>query len=171
MKEYLVTGEFGSQAGDYCEEIITAKTPEEATCYFIRSMKKNPYLWKNMGEHNVRVQEYVPTQPRCRIPMALSHEWEPDGMALSELSTQIALYEARIIELGGVADSGWVDFYDLSLCDHSFVIKYHRYETDRERNTRLTDESNEAAQLRAATAPCEAEEREEYARLKKKYGE
>jgi hypothetical protein len=67
--EYLVYGYSGPAASDYCEEIVTAKTPEYAKLCFIRSMKQDMPRWKNMGEDNVHVRLlYAPVIMRDEIP-------------------------------------------------------------------------------------------------------
>jgi hypothetical protein len=175
MNEYLVSGEFGPQAGDYCEEIITAKTPEEATYYFIRSMKEEaPATWERMGEHNVHVQEYVPAKVRKEILGTLTRDWDPDGHTLAEVAAQMKTYDGMIVAASGISGSGRVE-YDVFDDDCLITITYKRLETDAEYDRRLVAEDKKAAALKASakkvTASKETKERKEYARLKKKFGD
>jgi hypothetical protein len=177
MTEYLVSGEFGPTAGDYCEEIITAKTPEEAKYYFIRSMQKNPYIWERMGENNVHVREYVPAKVRKELSGVLTRDWDPDGHTLAEVAAQMETYNGMIVAMGGISGSGRVGWEEdvFSPDDYHLKITYKRLETDAEYDKRLVAEDKKAAKLLASAkkviASKETKERKEYARLKKKFGD
>jgi hypothetical protein len=174
MTEYLVSGEYGPVSGDYCEEIIMARTPEDAKDYFIRSMKQNMTIWGRMGEHNVHVQEYVPAKVRKEILGTLTRDWDPDGHTLAEVAAQMKTYDGMIVAASGISGSGRVE-YDVFDDDCLITITYKRLETDAEYDRRLVAEDKKAAALKASakkvTASKETKERKEYARLKKKFGD
>ena len=142
MTEYLVSGEFGPTAGDYCEEIITAKTPEEAKYYFIRSMQKNPYIWERMGENNVHVREYVPAKVRKELSGVLTRDWDPDGHTLADYHLKITY---KRLETDAEYDK--------------------RLVAEDKKAAKLL------ASAKKVIASKETKERKEYARLKKKFGD
>jgi hypothetical protein len=174
ITEYLVSGEYGPVAGDYCEEIIPARTPEDAKEVFIRSMKQNMTIWGRMGAHNVHVQVYVPAKPRKELSAKLTGNWEPDGYTLAEVAAQMKTYDGMIVALGGISGSGRIEVDDWGDVEF-FTIVYKRLETDAEYDKRRSAEDKKAATLKAATAKAtnkkETKERKEYARLKKKFGD
>jgi hypothetical protein len=177
ITEYLVSGEFGPQAGDYIEEIITAKTPEEATYYFIRSMQKNPYIWERMGENNVHAREYVPAKVRKELSGVLTRDWDPDGHTLAEVAAQMETYNGMIVAMGGISGSGRVEYVEDWFGDDDSLrtITYKRLENDAEYDKRRIAEDKKAKELKASAkkviASKETKERKEYARLKKKFGD
>ena len=177
MTEYLVFGEYGPTAGDYIEEIITAKTPEEAKYYFIRSMKDDPTLWGRMGENNVHVQEYVPAKVRKELSGVLTRDWDPEDHTLAEVAAQMETYNGMIVAMGGISGSGRVEWEEdvFSPDDYHLKITYKRLENDAEYDKRRIAEDKKAATLLASakkdTVNKEAKERKEYARLKKKFGD
>jgi hypothetical protein len=178
--EYLAYGYSGPAASDYCEEIVTAKTPEYAKLCFIRSMKRDKPRWKNMGEDNVHVRLlHEPAKMRDEIPATLIQNWEPDGKTLAEVVAQMKTYDGMIVAAGGISGSGRIDFQDFGINDDFFTITYKRLETDAEYDKRCKDEDEGLrkclAQLNPystkVTASKETKERKEYARLKKKFGD
>jgi hypothetical protein len=177
ITEYLVSGEYGPVAGDYCEEIIPARTPEDAKEVFIRSMKQNMTIWGRMGAHNVHVQEYVPAKVRKEISATLTRDWDPDGHTLAKVAAQMETYNGMIVILGGISGSGRVEceYDEIASDDWLLKITYKRLETDAEYDKRRSAEDKKAATLKAATSKAtnkkEAKERKEYARLKKKFGD
>jgi hypothetical protein len=177
MTEYLVSGEYGPTASDYIEEIITAGTPEEATLYFIRSMKGVPATWERMGEGNVHVQEYVPAKVRKELSGVLTRDWDPDGHTLAEVAAQMETYNGMIVAMGGISGSGRVAYEEDVFASDDWLLKitYKRLENDDEYDKRRIAEDKKAATLLASakkvTASKETKERKEYARLKKKFGD
>jgi hypothetical protein len=177
ITEYLVYGYSGPTASDYCEEIITAKTPEEAKYYFIRSMKDDPTLWGRMGENNVHVREYVPAKARKELSGVLTRDWDPDGHTLAEVAAQMETYNGMIVAMGGISGSGRVEYEEDEMHRADWILKitYKRLENDAEYDKRRIAEDKKAKSLKASAAKViaskETKERKEYVRLKKKFGD
>jgi hypothetical protein len=63
-KLFRVYGEYGPIAAMVETRYIEAETPEKARAIFIRKMKEGcPDTWKNMGEHNVYVDQKPAPDP------------------------------------------------------------------------------------------------------------
>jgi hypothetical protein len=177
ITEYLVSGEYGPTASDYCEEIIPARTPEDAKEVFIRSMKQNMTTWSRMGEHNVHVQEYVPAKARKELSGVLTRDCDPDGHTLAEVAAQMETYNGMIVAMGGISGSGRVEYEEDEMHRADWILKitYKRLENDAEYDKRRIAEDKKAKSLKADAAKViaskETKERKEYVRLKKKFGD
>ena len=95
-----------------------------------------------------------------------------DGTMLCDVGRKMADYESMIVDRGGIAGSGFIDFesygYALGV---EITIKYKRLETDVEYKRRLKSESVIREKKKALKVKKDEKDRKEFERLKKKFGD
>jgi len=95
-----------------------------------------------------------------------------DGESLDSIAEKIEDWKRRIVEVGGIEDSGYVDYEHYGY-DGAFEIKvkYRRLESDREYESRQKREAKEREKERERKAKAKTRRRKEFEKLKREFGE
>lgn len=98
----------------------------------------------------------------------LDRHLDLDGEPLDQVVEQLQDYQRRVVEVGGIEGSGFIDFeyygYDGAF---EFKLKYRRLESDREYERRQVKEAKE----RERKAKAKERRRKEFEKLKREFGE